>query len=54
MGLGILGTLLNAESREGSARAFRWLHHGLLMLGLIAVIELTLQSTPIDRRLAIA
>jgi voltage-gated potassium channel len=53
MGLGILGTLLNAESREGSARAFRWLHHGLLMLGLIAVIELTLQSTPIDRRLLV-
>ncbi len=53
MDLRILGTILNAEARDGSARAFRWLHHGLLVLGLVAVVELTLQSTPIDRRLLV-
>lgn len=53
MDLRILGTVLNAESRDGSARTFRWLHHGLLVLGLVAVVELTLQSTPIDRRLLV-
>ncbi len=48
-----LGSLLDPEARAGGARALRWLHHGLLALGLVAVIELTLQSTPIDRQLLV-